>query len=132
MSSRKLTKPGSLATCIVALSLLSGCVIMDGPAPGGRIASRSGPAEGNWGDTGGVATSSFMNGSFVTVANDTGNRLAEGSYRYVDSSNVEINFTSLVRQQQVRTNCLIITPSQMNCTSDSGSQFTLYRRATVG
>jgi hypothetical protein len=110
------------------LTALGGCVI-DVPATGTRLPSRSGAAEGNWGDTSGIATSTFSNGSFVTFANDTGNRLAEGSYRYVDAQNVEINFTSLVRQQRIRTNCLLISQAQMNCTSDSGSQFTLTRRS---
>ena len=120
----------ALATTSACLALLSGCVI-DVPAPGGRVSAVSGAAEGTWSDTGGVATSRFSNGTFITFANDTGNRLAEGSYRYVDTRNIQINFTSLVRNQQIRTNCLIIGSSQMNCTSDGGSQFTLYRRSGI-
>lgn len=130
MFSRQLIKTGAIAASFLAFATLSGCVI-DAPAPGGRFV-RTGAAEGSWGDTGGVATSSFNGGVFVTVANDTGNRLAEGSYRYVGPRNVEINFTSLVRGQQVRANCLIVGSGQMNCTNDSGSQFTLVRRASIG
>jgi hypothetical protein len=126
MTFRQPIRTGAIAATFMAFTVLSGCV-MDAPAPGGRFA-RSGAAEGNWADTGGVATSSFNGGVFVTVANDTGNRLAQGTYRYVGASNVEINFTSLVRGQQVRANCLIVNPSQMNCTNDSGSQFSLVRR----
>lgn len=128
MTSPKLIKTGAIAVSFLAVATLSGCIV-DGPAPGGRFV-RSGAAEGNWGDTGGVSTSSFNGGAFVTVANDTGNRLAEGNYRYVDARNIEINFTSLVRGQQVRANCLLVNSSQMNCTNDSGSQFTLVRRGS--
>lgn len=127
MLSRNSKRTGALSVALVAALALGGCVI-DDPGPGGGRFVRSGAAEGNWADTGGVATSSFNGGVFVTVANDTGNRLAEGTYRYVGANNVEINFTSLVRGQQVRANCLIIGSSQMNCTNDSGSQFSLVRR----
>ena len=126
MSSCKLIKTGALAVSLLSAAALGGCVV-DGPGPGGRFA-RSGAVEGNWADTGGVATSSFNGGVFVTVANDTGNRLAEGTYRYIDASNIEINFTSLVRGQQVRANCRVVDPTRMNCTNDSGSQFSLVRR----
>ncbi|QKV20387.1 hypothetical protein [Oricola thermophila] len=133
MNSRLLAKSTALAGSLLALATLGGCV-MDGPPPGYGYgqATRGGGVEGNWSDTGGVATSSFNSGVFVTVANDTGNRLAEGSYRYIDDRNIEIIFTSLVRQQQVRANCLVINPGQMNCTNDAGSQFTLVRRGAIG
>lgn len=133
MTSRSITKSAAAAAGLLALATLGGCV-MDGPGPGYGYgyANRSGGVEGNWSDTGGVATSSFNNGVFVTVANNTGNRLAEGSYRYIDDRNVEINFTSLVRQQSVRANCLVVNPSQMNCTNNAGSQFTLVRRGAIG
>lgn len=130
IQSKTITRTGSVACSVAALGLLAGCVI-DAPAPGARFTPRTttGAAEGNWGDTGGVATSTFRNGTFTSYANDTGNPLAQGSYRYVDSRTIEVNFTSLVRQQQVRTNCLLVNNTQMNCTSNTGSQFTLVRRA---
>ncbi|TCD11425.1 hypothetical protein [Oricola cellulosilytica] len=130
MLSRTLTRTASVACSFAGLTLLAGCVI-DAPAPGGGLTPRrtASAVEGNWGDTGGVATSRFRNGAFTSYANDTGNPLAQGSYRYVDSRTIEINFTSLVRQQQVRTNCLLVNNTQMNCTSNTGSQFTLVRRA---
>lgn len=128
-----MTKFAAAAGSLLALATLAGCV-MDGPPPGYGYgyANRGGGVEGNWSDTGGVATSSFNNGVFVTVANDTGNELSRGGYRYIDDRNVEINFTSLVRNQQVRANCLLVNQSQMNCTNDAGSQFTLVRRGAVG
>ena len=131
MTFRSNAKIAALGASFVALAALGGCV-MDAPGPGYNYSARSGAVEGNWSDTGGVATSSFTNGVFTTFANDTGNRLAEGSYRYVDARTIEINFTSLVRQQQVRANCIVVNPSQMNCTNDAGSQFTLVRRGAIG
>lgn len=130
MTTGPFARSAAVAAGLFALATLGGCVA-DGPG-GYGYTSRTGAVEGNWSDTGGVATSSFRSGSFVTVANDTGNRLSEGSYRYVDARNVEINFTSLVRQQQVRANCIVINPTQMNCTNDTGSQFTLVRRGMAG
>ncbi|WP_421857248.1 hypothetical protein [Oricola sp.] len=120
---KKIATYAAVAGCLAALG---GCVI-DAPGSGGRFGTYSGAAEGNWADSSGVATSRFNNGSFVTFANDTGNRLAEGTYRYNDARNIEINMRSLVRQTRIRTNCLIIGSRQMNCTSDSGAQFTLTR-----
>ena len=130
MTFRLFAKPAALAAGFIALAALGGCV-MDGPG-GYGYTTRAGGVEGNWSDTSGVATSNFSGGLFVTVANDTGNRLAEGNYRYINGTTVEINYTSLVRHQQVRANCLLVNPSQMNCTNDAGSQFTLVRRGAYG
>ena len=33
--------------------------------------------------------------------------------------------TSLVRNTQSKVNCALVTPSQLNCTADSGAQFSL-------
>jgi hypothetical protein len=131
MTFRSIIKSAAVTGSLVMLATLGGCVV-DAPNYGYGYANRTGGVEGNWSDTGGVATSSFNNGVFVTIANDTGNRLAEGNYRYLDDRNVEINFTSLVRNQPVRANCLVVNPSQMNCTNDAGSQFTLVRRGAFG
>ncbi len=60
MTFRQPIRTGAIAATFMAFTALSGCV-MDAPAPGGRFA-RSGAAEGNWADTGGVATSSFNGG----------------------------------------------------------------------
>ncbi len=79
--------------------------------------------------TDGVALSRFRNGAFETIANDTGNRLAEGSYRHRDASNVEISVTSLIRQTTTAVNCSMVTPTQLNCTGAAGNQFTLVRRS---
>ncbi|MET0597850.1 MAG: hypothetical protein ABWZ57_08265 [Mesorhizobium sp.] len=117
---RKLIPAGSLA----ALVLLAGC--MSG-GPGGLGGTPRG-VEGEWLSTDGVAVSRFNGGMFETVATDTGNRLASGTYQMTAQDAVTINGTSLIRQTPVSFNCLMATPTQLNCTSTSGQQFVLNRR----
>ncbi len=117
---RKLIPAGSLA----ALLLLAGC--MSG-GPGGFGGTPRG-VEGEWLSTDGVAVSRFNGGMFETVATDTGNRLASGTYQMTGQDAVTINGTSLIRQTPVSFNCLMATPAQLNCTSTSGQQFVLNRR----
>lgn len=84
--------------------------------------------EGQWVDPNGIV-SSFSSGRFETRTTDTNSLLAEGSYRYVSAQTVEIDLTSLLRQTTSRVNCALAGPSQLNCTSSTGAQFTLARRA---
>lgn len=83
--------------------------------------------DGQWTDPNGII-SSFSNGRFETRTTDTNSLLAEGSYRYVTDRMVEIELTSLLRQTTSRVNCAMVSQSQLNCTSSTGSQFTLVRR----
>ena len=83
--------------------------------------------EGQWVDPNGII-SSFSAGRFETRTTDTNSLLAEGSYRHVSDQIVEIELTSLLRQTTSRVNCALAGQSQLNCTSSTGSQFTLVRR----
>ena len=83
--------------------------------------------DGQWVDPNGII-SSFNNGRFETRTTDTNSLLAEGSYRFVSDQIIEIELTSLLRQTTSRVNCALATPSQLNCTSSTGAQFTLVRR----
>jgi hypothetical protein len=85
--------------------------------------------EGAWIDAKGTGLSTFSGGSFTTVATDTGQKLADGSYTMTGATSVEINGTSLIRQTPVSFNCLMVSTSQLNCTSSSGQNFVLTRRA---
>ncbi len=120
------------AAGIVALAgILAGCQ-MAGP-PRSRPMMSAAPQmqsgiEGEWMSTDGVATSRFFNGSFETVANDTGNRLSEGRYNMQGSSQFEVAGMSLVRQQPISFNCLLVGTAQLNCTAAGGNQFSLVRR----
>ena len=111
------------AGVIVSLAAVAGCQTA-GPGPG--VAPTG--VEGQWMSADGVATSTFAGGVFTTTANDTGNKLAEGSY-VVSGTTVQIIGTSVLRQSPISFNCLMATPKQLNCTSSAGQQFSLVRRA---
>ncbi|RUX09760.1 hypothetical protein EN996_30460 [Mesorhizobium sp. M7A.F.Ca.CA.002.14.1.2] len=84
--------------------------------------------EGSWIDAKGTGLSTFTGGTFTTVATDTGQKLADGSYTMTGATSVQINGTSLIRQTAVSFNCLMVSTSQLNCTSSSGQNFVLTRR----
>lgn len=120
---RKLTLAGLAAILAVAAGCQStgpGQPPVRGPAPTG--------VEGAWVDAQGTGLSSFAGGVFQTVATDTGQKLAEGSYVLSGPTSVQITGTSLIRQSPISFNCLLVSTSQLNCTSASGQQFTLTRR----
>jgi hypothetical protein len=131
MKKMKLAPLGTVALVFA----LAGCQAM-GPQPG-QMASRpmnqapqlnaGGNIEGEWASTDGVAISRFSNGRFETIATDTGNRMAEGSYTYRGQDAVEISMTSLIRQTTSRVNCQIAMQGQLNCTGEAGNQFSLIR-----
>ncbi|KQV66156.1 outer membrane lipoprotein Omp10 [Rhizobium sp. Root1220] len=111
----------------IASAALSACVspsprpipVAANPAPSG--------VEGSWADPNGII-STFQAGTFTTRTTDSNQMLASGTYTNISPSLVEINMTSLVRKTQSKVNCALVTQSQLNCTSDAGSQFTLNRR----
>ncbi|MEZ2128322.1 MULTISPECIES: outer membrane lipoprotein Omp10 [unclassified Sinorhizobium] len=84
--------------------------------------------EGSWADPNGIV-STFQAGTFTTRTTDSNQLLASGTYVNVSPTLVEINMTSLVRNTQSKVNCALVNPSQLNCTSDAGSQFSLRRRS---
>jgi len=108
---------GALASCTTAP-----------PPPGGPIAARNG-VDGSWIDAQGTGLSTFSRGAFQTVATDTGQKLSDGSYRMTGANSVEISGTSLIRQSPISFNCLMVSTSQLNCTSATGQNFVLTRRA---
>ncbi|MBD8556227.1 hypothetical protein IFT84_17095 [Rhizobium sp. CFBP 8762] len=83
--------------------------------------------EGSWADPNGIV-STFNGGTFSTRTTDTNQLLASGNYTNRLPKLVEINMTSLVRNTQSKVNCSLVTPNQLNCTTDSGAQFSLTRR----
>ena len=116
-------------TTVLALSL-AGC--MSGPGQEGGPAQVTRPTDavqGQWFDTSGVAFSNFNAGSFETRANDTKEKLAEGNYRFASANLIEINLRSLARGTQSKVNCALVSATQLNCTSSTGQQFSLTRRA---
>ncbi|MBW3097848.1 hypothetical protein [Pseudohoeflea coraliihabitans] len=115
-----------------ALSLtLIGCQAISyapGYNSGGFNQPRRAGIEGQWVDPNGIV-SSFYSGRFETRTTDTNSLLAQGSYTQVSPSLVEIELTSLLRNTTSKVNCAQVSRDRLNCTSSSGSQFTLSRRA---
>lgn len=124
---RELTGISALA----AMLALSACQTIDFGGPVAIAPPPVGAAEGQWVGTDGVAVSTFSNGAFSSSATDTGAKLAVGSYQYTDPRSVAITFKSLLRGTTVNANCAVVTQAQMNCTSSSGAQFSLLRRAAA-
>lgn len=107
---------------------LAGCM-SGGPGGGGPpVTAQPTGVEGSWIDAQGTGLSTLTGGKFQTVATDTGQKLADGSYTLTGANSVTINGTSLIRQTQVSFNCLLANANQLNCTSASGQQFVLTRR----
>jgi hypothetical protein len=115
------------AASLAAVAALAGCQMTD--AEPARVAVRTAGVDGAWISTDGIAVSRFNGGRFETVATDTGNTLAEGTYRYADARTVEISVRSLIRQTTSNVNCAVASPTQLNCTSSDGNRFVLVRRA---
>ncbi|MBZ9848738.1 hypothetical protein LB565_12170 [Mesorhizobium sp. CA14] len=119
---RKLLSAGAAASLLAAAACTT-----TGPSQPPAAAPKG--VEGNWIDAKGTGLSTFTAGNFTTVATDTGQKLSEGSYTMTGPTSVEIHGTSLIRQTPVSFNCLMISTSQLNCTSASGQNFVLTRRA---
>lgn len=128
ISARKIV----LLAPIVAGAALAGCQSEPMSQPRMSAMPRQTGVEGDWLDSQGVSVSNFSGGTFVTQATDTGNKLAEGTYRYQDQRTVEIRMTSLIRQTQSTVACSMVSPSQLNCSSSSGQRFSLTRRGGAG
>ena len=112
-----------VAACMSAMAMLAGCEITGPP-----ISRQLTGVEGEWVGTDGVAVSSFYDGRFRSSATDTGSLLATGSYRYIGQDLVEVTINSIIRQTTTKANCALVDRRQLNCTSQTGAQFTLIRR----
>ena len=123
IEARILGRMAVLSTCLVALA---GCLGGGGGSGGSGAAAPKG-VEGEWLSSDGVAVSRLSGGVFTTNALDTGNKLADGTYR-VSGNMAEITVISLIRNTTTNVNCLLVSPNQMNCTSSTGQQFVLNRR----
>lgn len=111
---------------LVALALAA-CTTSGPSAPPAGTSAPKG-VEGSWIDAQGTGLSTLSGGNFQTVATDTGQKLSEGSYIVTGPTSVEINGTSLIRQSPISFNCLLVSTSQLNCTSAAGQNFVLTRR----
>lgn len=111
---------GALAT------MLAACVTGGPDEPPAASAPKG--VEGSWLNAEGNAVSTLNGGTFTTVSAETGEKFADGSYSKTGPTSVEINGTSLIRQQTIAFNCLLVSINQLNCTSAAGQNFVLTRR----
>lgn len=118
----------ALAGAALGLLTIAGCQTGPGPGPTGPVVRAPQGVEGEWLSTDGVAMSRFNGGTFETLAVDTGNKLATGTYQNNGPTAVSISVTSIIRQTTSSVNCSLVTTSQMNCTSSAGQQFVLVRK----
>lgn len=109
----------------LAATLLSACV-ETGPRMSGPSMRSQAFADGNW-NQGQVANYIFSNGGFVGTAVDTGNKVAQGTYQYTSVNTIQISSYSEVQKKTIVANCLLVNTRTMNCTADTGSQFSLVR-----
>jgi hypothetical protein len=116
-----------LSLALVAIATLSACVSSPPPRQMAAAPQPQG-VEGTWSDPNGII-STFQGGTFNTRSTDNNALLASGNYVNLSPTLVEINMTSLVRKTQSKVNCALVNMNQLNCTADSGSQFSLSRRS---
>lgn len=111
---------------LIAAASLTACV--SSPPPRQLPPPTPQGVEGTWVDPNGIV-STFQAGTFNTRSSDSNTLLASGTYVNLSPTLVEISMTSLVRKTQSRVNCSLVSPTQLNCTQDSGAQFSLMRRS---
>ncbi|ACM37666.1 outer membrane lipoprotein Omp16 [Agrobacterium vitis] len=120
-------KVKSIAILLVAAFAVSSCVGTPPPRQVAYNAPQPQGVDGAWVDPNGIV-STFQGGTFATRSSDTNALLASGTYTNTSPTLVEINMTSLVRKTQSRVNCALVSPEQLNCTTDAGSNFSLRRK----
>ena len=119
-------KPIAIVTILSAAATLAAC---QAPREVAQLPRQAAPAgvEGTWTDPNGLM-STFSGGQFQTRTSDGSNtQMASGTY--TTAGNItQINLYSNVKRTSSLVNCALVTPSQLNCTTDAGAQFSLARR----
>jgi hypothetical protein len=115
---------------LIAAAALASCTTgRDRPLPEAPATPVS--IDGTWSDPNGLV-STFQAGSFNTRTTDTNQLLASGTYVKLPGNNLyEISMVSHVQNKQSKVNCAMISPAQLNCTADSGAQFSLARKSNM-
>lgn len=112
---------------LATAAALSACQSSPGPRPLPTIASAP-TVDGTWSDPNGLI-STFSAGKFDTRTTDGSNAvLASGTYITQPNGVVEISLFSNLKKTTSRVNCSLAGTNQLNCTADSGTQFSLARR----
>lgn len=122
-------KPITVLSLLTAAVALSACQSDRAPRelPPIQQPQQTG-VEGAWVDANGLV-STFSAGQFATRTTDTQVAMATGTYVTQPSGLVEINLFSNMTKTSSKVNCSLIGSTQLNCTSQTGTQFSLTRRA---
>lgn len=116
---------------LIAAATLASCSTDSGDRPSPAAQPMPTTIEGNWTDPNGLV-STFQAGNFNTRTTDTNQLLASGTYVKLPGNNLyAISMVSHVQNKQSKVNCAMISPQQLNCTADSGAQFSLMRKAAT-
>lgn len=118
-----------LMAAAAGLAVLAGCQTGAPPrSDSPPVARLPSGVEGEWVGTDGVAVSSLRGGTFTSRSATTGEQLTRGSYVHRDPRTIELSFFSLRTERTTSAACLLVSPSQMNCTLADGNNFVLQRR----
>lgn len=129
-ASREINMKNFAIPALIAVACLASCTTeRERPLPDSSTAPAS--IEGTWTDPNGLI-STFQAGNFNTRTTDTNQLLASGTYVKASGNNLyAINMVSHVQNKQSKVNCAMISPQQLNCTADSGAQFSLARKSNI-
>lgn len=129
-ASREINMQKFAIPALIAVASLASCTTeKERPLP--EVAPTPATIEGTWTDPNGLL-STFQAGNFNTRTTDTNQLLASGTYvKGVGANIYEISMVSHVQNKQSKVNCAMVNPQQLNCTADSGAQFSLTRKSTT-
>lgn len=115
---------------LIAVASLASCTTeRERPLP--ETAPTPATIEGTWTDPNGLL-STFQAGNFNTRTTDTNQLLASGTYVKGAGNNIyQISMVSHVQNKQSKVACAMVNPQQLNCTADSGAQFSLTRKSAA-
>jgi hypothetical protein len=121
-------KPITALGLLAAAVALASCQSDRAPRELPPIRQQPTGVEGAWVDANGLV-STFAAGQFETRTTDTQVKMATGTYLTQPSGLVEINLYSNISKTTSKVNCAMIGSTQLNCTSATGTQFSLTRPA---
>lgn len=118
----------SLAATAVCALMLAGCM-SGGPREVAPPVERVSGFEGEWVGADGVAQSTLRGGKFTSTSLKTGETLTTGTYAMRTADTIDLDFFSQKTGANTKATCLLVGPSQMNCTLASGTQFSLTKKS---
>lgn len=84
-------------------------------------------ANGGWASSDGIYRAEFNNGTFRSVANDTGEVLSQGNYTVNSETSLQISWRGNVSGKFNSAKCTKPDVNTMNCVDEGGKSFSLRR-----